>query len=99
MHPRITNRGRKWISASLTITIRSSVIFLSPVTLWEASPRESSRFRELAMKNNRKGQALLLVVTALGIFLVGAMGLVIDGGQMYAHREMAQAAADAAAQA
>ena len=35
----------------------------------------------------------------MSILLIGALGLAIDGGQMYAHRQMAQAAADAAAQA
>jgi hypothetical protein len=39
------------------------------------------------------------VVVSLGLFLMGALGLGIDGAQMYAHRQMAQAAADAAAQA
>jgi len=38
-------------------------------------------------------------VVAMSILLIGALGLAIDGGQMYAHRQMAQAAADAAAQA
>jgi hypothetical protein len=51
------------------------------------------------MRRNEKGQALLLVVMALGIFLIGALGLAVDGAQMYGHRQMAQAAADAAAQA
>ena len=32
-------------------------------------------------------------------FLIGALGLAIDGAQLYGHRQMAQAAADAAAQA
>src|SRR5882724_11014222 len=50
-------------------------------------------------KRNRKGQAILLVVVAMGIFLVGALGLAIDGAQLYGHRQMAQSAADAAAQA
>ncbi len=45
------------------------------------------------------GQAVILVVVAMSIFLMGALGLAIDGGQMYAQRQMAQAAADAAAQA
>jgi hypothetical protein len=45
------------------------------------------------------GQAVILVVVAMSILLIGALGLAIDGGQMYAHRQMAQAAADAAAQA
>jgi Flp pilus assembly protein TadG len=35
----------------------------------------------------------------MGIFLLGALGLAIDGSHLYAHRQMAQAAADAAAQA
>ena len=35
----------------------------------------------------------------MSLFLIGALGLAIDGGQMYAQRQMAQAAADAAAQA
>ena len=36
---------------------------------------------------------------AVSLFLFGALGLAIDGSQLYAHRQMAQAAADAAAQA
>jgi len=35
----------------------------------------------------------------MSIFLIGAVGLAIDGAQLYAHRQMAQTAADAAAQA
>jgi Flp pilus assembly protein TadG len=45
------------------------------------------------------GQAVILVVVAMSLLLIGALGLAIDGGQMYAQRQMAQAAADAAAQA
>jgi hypothetical protein len=45
------------------------------------------------------GQAVLLVVVAMSLLLFGALGLAIDGGQMYAQRQMAQTAADAAAQA
>ena len=47
----------------------------------------------------REGQAVILVVVAMSILLIGALGLAIDGGQMYAQRQMAQAAADASAQA
>lgn len=47
----------------------------------------------------QNGQAVILVVVAMGILLIGALGLAIDGGQMYAQRQMAQAAADAATQA
>src|SRR5438132_13964468 len=46
-----------------------------------------------------KGQAILLVVVAMAIVLVGGLGLAIDGSQLYAHSQMAQAAADAAAMA
>ena len=45
------------------------------------------------------GQAVILMVVGLGILMIGALGLAIDGAQMYAHRQMAQTAADAAAQA
>ncbi len=52
-----------------------------------------------ARPNRESGQAIVLVAVALGLFMLGALGLGIDGAQMYAHRQMAQAAADAAAQA
>ena len=42
---------------------------------------------------------MLLVILGLSLFLIGALGLALDGGQMYAHRQMAQTAADAAAEA
>ncbi|MEP6961518.1 MAG: pilus assembly protein TadG-related protein, partial [Acidobacteriota bacterium] len=46
-----------------------------------------------------RGQAVILVAAAMGIVLIAALGLAIDGSQLYAHRQMAQAAADSAAQA
>jgi len=46
-----------------------------------------------------RGQAILLLILGLSLFLIGAVGLAMDGGQMYAHRQMAQTAADAAAEA
>lgn len=46
-----------------------------------------------------EGQAIILVALAMSIFLVGAVGLAIDGAHLYAQRQMAQSAADAAAQA
>ena len=49
--------------------------------------------------NSEAGQAVLLVVVALSIFLLGAVGVAIDGSHLYAERQMAQAAADAGAQA
>jgi hypothetical protein len=46
-----------------------------------------------------RGQSVLLLVVAASLFLIGALGLAIDGAQMYAQWQLAQAAADAAAQA
>jgi Flp pilus assembly protein TadG len=48
---------------------------------------------------NESGQIAILVLIALGLFLIAAAGLAIDGSHLYAQRRMAQAAADAAAQA
>ncbi len=45
------------------------------------------------------GQAVVLVALAMGVFLIGAVGLGFDGAHLYAQRQMAQTAADAAAQA
>ena len=46
-----------------------------------------------------EGQAVILVAVAMSIFLIGAIGLGVDGSHIYAQRQMAQSAADAAAQA
>lgn len=51
------------------------------------------------LRNRQSGQAILLVVVAMSIFLFGALGLAIDAAQMFAQFQMAQAAADAGAQA
>lgn len=48
---------------------------------------------------DEEGQAIVLVAFAMGIFLIGGVGLAVDGAHIYAQRQMAQAAADAAAQA
>ena len=45
------------------------------------------------------GQAVILVALSMSIFLLGAVGLAVDGSQLYSQRQMAQSAADAAAQA
>jgi hypothetical protein len=50
-------------------------------------------------RKSQSGQAILIVVLATSIFLLGAVGFAIDGSHLYAQRQMAQAAADAAAQA
>lgn len=55
------------------------------------------------MRHRRKGaesgQAIVMAVVALGLFMLGVVGLGIDCAQIFAQHEMAQAAADAAAQA
>src|SRR5438270_10282501 len=51
------------------------------------------------MLGNNRGQAILLVVVAMSLVLLGGLGLAIDGSQYYTQRTMAQAAADAAAEA
>jgi Flp pilus assembly protein TadG len=48
-------------------------------------------------RRGEAGQAILLVVVAMSLFLLGAVGLAVDASQMYAQRQQAQAAADAAA--
>lgn len=44
----------------------------------------------------RRGQAILVMVVAMSLFMIGAIGLAINGAQIYAQQQMAQAAADAA---
>ena len=44
----------------------------------------------------RDGQAVFLVVLSMSLLLIGVLGFVIDGGQMYLQQQMAQAAADVA---
>ncbi len=53
----------------------------------------------MRMNERERGQAVILVVFSMSIFVFGALGMAIDGSQLYAQRQMAQAAADAAAQA
>jgi hypothetical protein len=52
------------------------------------------------MKSNpEKGQAALLVLVAMALFMFGALGLALDVSQLFAHHQMAQVAADGAAEA
>jgi hypothetical protein len=53
----------------------------------------------LARFKQEEGQAIVMVAVGMSIFLLAAVGLGIDGSHIYAQRQMAQAAADAAAQA
>ena len=50
-------------------------------------------------RHRSSGQVLLLFLAALGIFLAGAVGFAIDASFLFTHRQLAQSAADAAAQA
>jgi hypothetical protein len=45
------------------------------------------------------GQAVILVVVVFSVVMIGALGFALDGSHLYAQRQMAQTAADAAAQA
>ncbi len=48
---------------------------------------------------DEEGQAIVIVALAMSIFLLGAIGLGVDGSHLYSQRQMAQTAADSAAQA
>ena len=48
---------------------------------------------------DEEGQAVVLMAAVMSILLIGAIGLALDGSQLYAQRQMAQTAADAAAEA
>jgi Flp pilus assembly protein TadG len=55
------------------------------------------RIVQAAKDRGEEGQAVVLVAVAMSIFLIGALGLAVDGSHMFAQRQMAQTAADAAA--
>ncbi|WP_263419483.1 pilus assembly protein TadG-related protein [Terriglobus albidus] len=48
---------------------------------------------------DEEGQSIIMVAVAMSIFLIGAIGLGLDGSHLYSQRQMAQTAADAAATA
>ena len=47
-------------------------------------------------KARESGQAAVFLVLAMGIFLIGGIGFVVDGANLWFHRQSAQTAADAA---
>jgi len=49
--------------------------------------------------SSERGQAFLVIVVFIAIFLLVALGIAADYAQVWAHRQMAQGAADAACQA
>jgi uncharacterized membrane protein len=53
----------------------------------------------MSQRKRERGQVIILVLLAMSLFLIAAAGLAIDGSNLYAHRQMAQATADSAAQA
>ncbi len=58
--------------------------------------RTTSRSRKNKRKARESGQAAVFLVLAMGIFLIGGVGFVVDGANLWFHRQSAQTAADAA---
>src|SRR5258706_12685761 len=48
---------------------------------------------------SQRGQTFLIIAVFIAFFLLAVMGLATDYGQVWAHRQIVQAAADAACQA
>src|SRR5258708_36910210 len=48
---------------------------------------------------SQRGQTFLMIAIFIAFFLLAVMGLATDYGQVWAHRQIVQAAADAACQA
>lgn len=58
-----------------------------------------AKIRKRLPANDERGQAAVFLVLALGIFLIGGVGFVVDGANLWFHRQTAQTAADAACSA
>src|ERR1700730_16081692 len=56
--------------------------------------RKTSRKKK--HRAGESGQAAVFLVLAMGLFLIGSMGFVVDGANLWFHRQSAQTAADAA---
>ena len=52
--------------------------------------------RRSTRRATESGQAAVFLVLAMGLFLIGSMGFVVDGANLWFHRQSAQTAADAA---
>src|ERR1051326_3647370 len=48
---------------------------------------------------SQRGQSLLAISVIIALFLLAVLGVAADYGQLWAHRQMAQVAADSACQA
>ncbi len=57
------------------------------------------RRHKSSRRSAQRGQTFVVVAVFLALFLLGVFGLATDYTQLWAHRQMAQAAADAACQA
>src|SRR5579864_8537575 len=55
-----------------------------------------SRFRTHNRDSKESGQAAVFIMLALGLFLLGGIGLAVDMANLWMHRQAAQNAADAA---
>src|SRR5437016_931732 len=53
----------------------------------------------VSRKRGEAGQVMVLLVLALGLFLLGAIAFSVDMGNIWLHRQSAQNAADAACSA
>src|SRR5438445_9497470 len=53
----------------------------------------------LQRSSSQQGQTFLVIVILIAFFLLAVLGLATDYTQVWAHRQMAQGAADAACQA
>jgi hypothetical protein len=63
----------------------------------KAKPMLMNRRSQKKKRADREsGQAAVFLVLAMGIFLIGSMGFVVDGANLWFHRQSAQTAADAA---
>jgi len=56
----------------------------------------TAKSRRRTRRTRERGQAAVFLVLALGIFLIGGVGFVVDGANLWFHRQSAQTAADAA---
>ena len=57
------------------------------------------RHRSLLRRSSEHGQTLIPIVIFIGLFLMAMLGVAADYTQVWAHRQMAQGAADAACEA
>src|SRR5882672_2059178 len=58
-----------------------------------------SHCSSLRQWSSQRGQTFLVIVVFIAVFLLAVLGLATDYSQVWAHRQMAQGAADAACQA